>query len=149
MVFIPIHQFQNLNDKIFHNFCQKQIMDQFGSARTNFLPTIYFHSAICFHSTTHISHDLSPLVYSQLNAFQMDFWLKMIQCFWFCWCCHILFYWRYDFFKGFWDQRRLLFFLPFFNVCILDIFFSSNHKVHKSLCGLCFWALDPLIERFL
>ena len=23
--------------------------------------------------------------------------------------------------------------------------FSSNHKINKSLCGLCFWAPDPLI----
>ena len=29
----------------------------------------------------------------------------------------------------------------------LDILFLSNHNVHKSLCGLCFWASDPLIER--
>jgi len=26
---------------------------------------------------------------------------------------------------------------------ILDILFSSNHNIHKSLCGLCFWASDP------
>ena len=26
--------------------------------------------------------------------------------------------------------------------------FSSNHNVHKSLCDLCFWASDPLIDRF-
>ena len=31
---------------------------------------------------------------------------------------------------------------------ILDILFLSNHNIHKSLCGLCFWASDPLIERF-
>ena len=24
--------------------------------------------------------------------------------------------------------------------------FSSNHNVHKSSCGRCFWAPDPLIE---
>ena len=30
----------------------------------------------------------------------------------------------------------------------LDILFSSNHNIHKSLCGLCFWASDPLIVRF-
>ena len=28
------------------------------------------------------------------------------------------------------------------------IYFSSNHNVHKCLCGHCFWASDPLIERF-
>ena len=33
-------------------------------------------------------------------------------------------------------------------VCILNILFSSNHNIHKSLHGLCFWASDPLIERF-
>ena len=26
--------------------------------------------------------------------------------------------------------------------------FMSNHNIHKNLCGLCFWASDPLIERF-
>ena len=25
--------------------------------------------------------------------------------------------------------------------------FLSNHYIHKSLCGLCFWAPDPLINR--
>ena len=30
----------------------------------------------------------------------------------------------------------------------LDILFSSNHYIHKSSCGLCFWASDPLIDRF-
>ena len=27
--------------------------------------------------------------------------------------------------------------------------FLSNHNIHKSFCGLRFWASDPLIERFL
>ena len=31
----------------------------------------------------------------------------------------------------------------------LDILFSSNHNIHKSSSGLCFWASDLLIERFL
>ena len=30
----------------------------------------------------------------------------------------------------------------------LDILFSLNHNIHKSSCGFCFWASDPLIERF-
>ena len=30
----------------------------------------------------------------------------------------------------------------------LDILFSSNHNIHKSSCDLCFWASDPLIDRF-
>ena len=30
----------------------------------------------------------------------------------------------------------------------LDILFSSNHNIHKSLYDLCFWASDPLIDRF-
>ena len=30
----------------------------------------------------------------------------------------------------------------------LDIRFSSNHNIHKSSSGHCFWASDPLIERF-
>ena len=34
------------------------------------------------------------------------------------------------------------------DICILVILFSSNHNIHKSLCGLCFWASDPLIDRF-
>ena len=28
------------------------------------------------------------------------------------------------------------------------IFFLSKHNIHKSLSGLCFWASDPLIDRF-
>ena len=33
--------------------------------------------------------------------------------------------------------------------CMLDIeYFSSNHNIHKSTCGLCFWASDPLLDRF-
>ena len=28
-----------------------------------------------------------------------------------------------------------------------DILFSSIHNIHKSLCGLCFWASDPSIDR--
>ena len=32
--------------------------------------------------------------------------------------------------------------------CILDILFSPNHNIHKSSCGLCFWATDPSIDRF-
>ena len=37
-----------------------------------------------------------------------------------------------------------------FNECIstLDILFPSNHNIHKSLDGLCFWVSDPLIESF-
>ena len=30
----------------------------------------------------------------------------------------------------------------------LDILFSSNHNINKSLFGLCFWALDSLNERY-
>ena len=30
----------------------------------------------------------------------------------------------------------------------LDILFSSNHNIHKSSFGLCFWASDSLIKRF-
>ena len=30
----------------------------------------------------------------------------------------------------------------------LDILFLSNNVIHKSSVGLCFWASDPLIERF-
>ena len=33
-------------------------------------------------------------------------------------------------------------------VCMLDIFFSSNHNIHKSSCGLCFWASDLLTIDF-
>ena len=33
-------------------------------------------------------------------------------------------------------------------VSTLDILFSSNHNIHKSSCGLYFWASDPLIDRF-
>ena len=38
--------------------------------------------------------------------------------------------------------------LPHVIVCTLDILFSSNRNIHKSSCGLYFWASDPLIERF-
>ena len=34
------------------------------------------------------------------------------------------------------------------DVSLLNILFSSNHNIHKSSCGLCFWASDPLIDRF-
>ena len=38
----------------------------------------------------------------------------------------------------------------YYLLCIvLDILFSSNHNIHKSSFGLCFWASDPLIDRFL
>ena len=30
----------------------------------------------------------------------------------------------------------------------LDILFSSNHNIHKSSYGLCFWASDPFIDTF-
>ena len=26
--------------------------------------------------------------------------------------------------------------------------FTSNYNIHKSLYGLCFWAPDPLTDRF-
>ena len=26
--------------------------------------------------------------------------------------------------------------------------FSSNHSIHKSSCGICYWDSDPLIDRF-
>ena len=32
--------------------------------------------------------------------------------------------------------------------CTLDILFLSNGNIHKTLCGLCFWASEPLIDRF-
>ena len=31
---------------------------------------------------------------------------------------------------------------------VLDILFLSNHNIHKSSYGHCFWASDPLIDRF-
>ena len=45
------------------------------------------------------------------------------------------------------------FYIPFMYLVVivvptLDIIFSSNHNIHKSLCGLCFWASDHLIDRF-
>ena len=43
------------------------------------------------------------------------------------------------------------FFNPYnvsFGEFTLDILFSSNHKIHKSLYGLCFWASDPLIDKY-
>ena len=29
------------------------------------------------------------------------------------------------------------------HVSRLDVLFSSNHNIHKSWCGHCFWASDP------
>ena len=37
---------------------------------------------------------------------------------------------------------------PFWEYDTLDMIFSSNHNIHKSLCALCFWASDPLVEIF-
>ena len=31
---------------------------------------------------------------------------------------------------------------------VLDMFFSSNHNIHKSSRDFCFWASDLLIDRF-
>ena len=31
---------------------------------------------------------------------------------------------------------------------VLDKLFPSNHNIHKSSCGLCFWASDLLVDRF-
>ena len=52
------------------------------------------------------------------------------------------------------DQRavgmkgyRCVFKKIYFKSEALDILFSSNHNIHKSSCGLCVWASDPLIER--
>ena len=36
----------------------------------------------------------------------------------------------------------------FMYISTIDILFSSNHNIHKSLSGHCFWATDPLIDRF-
>ena len=33
-------------------------------------------------------------------------------------------------------------------VCRLDILYSSNHNIHKNLCGDRFWGSDPLIDGF-
>ena len=38
--------------------------------------------------------------------------------------------------------------IPGRGVAVLDILFSSNHNIHKSLYGLCFWASDPLIDKY-
>ena len=39
-------------------------------------------------------------------------------------------------------------YIYFFERCTLNILFSSNHNILKSSLGLCFWASDPLINRF-
>ena len=36
----------------------------------------------------------------------------------------------------------------FSKLCSIDIFILSNQNIHKSSCGLCIWASDPLIDRF-
>ena len=38
--------------------------------------------------------------------------------------------------------------IKYFSIYSLDILFLSNHNFHKSSYGLCFWAPDPLIDRF-
>ena len=51
-------------------------------------------------------------------------------------------------------RRRIeggaIFFLYIYiqSIYILDILFSSNQNIHKSLSGLCIWASDHLINRF-
>ena len=40
------------------------------------------------------------------------------------------------------------FFFLLIHMYTLDILFLSNHNINKSSCHLCFWASDPLIERF-
>ena len=45
-------------------------------------------------------------------------------------------------------KTAILLLLSHFLCASLDILFSSNHNIHKSSCGLCFWASDPLIDRF-
>ena len=36
----------------------------------------------------------------------------------------------------------------FYQLPITRYNFSSNHNIHKSSYDLCFWATDPLIDRF-
>ena len=36
----------------------------------------------------------------------------------------------------------------FYLLGTVDILFPSNHNIHKSLCSLCFWGSDPLIDEF-
>ena len=43
---------------------------------------------------------------------------------------------------SFYNMKFLRFFLKQHQI------FSSNRNIHKSLCGLCFWASDPWIDRF-
>ena len=38
--------------------------------------------------------------------------------------------------------------LKMWDLCTVDILFSSNHNIHKSSCSLCFWASDPLNDIF-
>ena len=50
------------------------------------------------------------------------------------------------------DVKKLNPVFPSFKYCSLceciRYIFSSNHNIHQSSCGLCFWAPDPLIDRF-
>ena len=45
-------------------------------------------------------------------------------------------------------SARVIFYRNIEYLYILDILFSSNHNIHKTLCGLCFWASEPLIDGF-
>ena len=49
-------------------------------------------------------------------------------------CCFIRFYKFY---------LRILKIKSALTISTLDIFLSSNHNIHKSSHGLCFWASDP------
>ena len=44
-------------------------------------------------------------------------------------------------------NSNCLYYHPLY-IQLLDILFPSNHNIHKSSYGLCFWASGPLIDRF-
>ena len=92
-------------------------------ARTmvNFLMTLEDHYVkdIPYHNHLHAA-DVTQSTHVLLNSTSLEVYLRM--------------------------QRSQDFYI-IQNICILDILFSSNHNIHKSSNGLCFWASDPLIER--
>ena len=46
------------------------------------------------------------------------------------------------------EEEAISFLLEDFALHTLDILFLSNHNIHTSSCGLCFWASDLFIDRF-
>ena len=93
--------------------------------------------------------------YRGLQNFILGWYLVILRCFF------LFFKINHDIlFHRIWEKKQFHF--PTQNKCneclisnyivhmyyIRYTFFLSNHNIHKSFCGLWFWASDPLIEGF-